>query len=187
MTVTDFDDARLAGLLADCVAGDPSAFEVLYRMTWHRVNANAYRVLRDAAQAEEVAQEVYLDLWAHADRYDPSQAPVMPYLLMLTHRRAISRVRSSQAALERDTTYTRKHIDRERDEASELALERLAAAQLRSRINRLANAQREAITLAFLHGLSHSEVSKRLDVPLGTAKSRIRDALIALREPAPRT
>jgi RNA polymerase sigma-70 factor (ECF subfamily) len=179
---TDADeDVLLADLIRGCANHDQLAFALLYELTARRVYARVYQTLRDVAQSEEVTQDVYLELWTQADRYDPTAAPVLPYLLMVAHRRAVTRVRASVAAARRDASYARTTAEREHDDTSETAMDNLQAGQTRKLLDDLTAAQRQAISLAYLGGHTHNEVAARLNAPLGTIKSRIRDGLQQLR------
>ena len=100
------DDAtQLVALLARSSRGDESAFADLYDRTSSKVYGLARRVVRDPAQAEEVAQEAYLEVWRQSARYDTSRGSVLAWMLTIVHRRAVDRVRSSEASRERDTKF----------------------------------------------------------------------------------
>jgi RNA polymerase sigma-70 factor (ECF subfamily) len=174
-------DRELRSLLIQSGAGDRDAFTRLYDLTCSHVYGLVRKVLRDAAQSEEVTQEVYLALWVHADRFDPNRSPAMPYLLMQARNRAIGRVRSAQATAVRDDAYAKRTHEREHDSTCESALGNLEARKVRTMLAQLPGPQREAITLAYLHGRTQIEVAGELEAPLGTVKSRIRDGLRVLR------
>lgn len=173
---------ELAELLAASARGDEQAFAALYDQTSARVYGMVLRVVRDPAQAAEVTQDVYLQVWREAARFDPGLGAVPTWLLMIAHRRAVDRVRSARSATQREDRYAATHTDRPYDEVSERAQANLEAQRVRNALHGLTDAQREAISLAYFAGYTHREVAALLDLPLGTAKTRIRDGLIRLRD-----
>jgi RNA polymerase sigma-70 factor (ECF subfamily) len=140
------------------------------------------RVLRDRAQAEEVTQESYLDCWRQAARFDPGRGSALSWLLTIVHRRAVDRVRSAAAATRRDAAYGRRQTPVAHDETAEAATASLEASRVRTALAGLTIKQRQAVELSFLGGYTHTEVAALLDLPVGTAKTRIRDGLIRLRD-----
>ncbi|WP_084349307.1 ECF RNA polymerase sigma factor SigK [Janibacter limosus] len=185
--VVDRHPARGAGeLLADrlrqVAKGDEDAFAALYDETAPRVHGLVLRVLRSPSQSEEVTQEVYLEVWRGASRFDPHKGSAIGWLLTLAHRRAVDRVRSSQSATVRDDSWHARSRDVAFDTTAELATARIEARRVRSALDGLTQVQREAVSLAYLGGYTHTEVASLLDLPLGTAKTRIRDGLIRLRD-----
>jgi RNA polymerase sigma-70 factor (ECF subfamily) len=137
-------------------------------------------VLRDLAQSEEVMQEVLLEAWRTASRYDPARGSAMSWLMMLAHRRAVDRVRSEQRAADREQRATSAQVDYDDViEAVESALDR---ERVRRCLDALTDLQRESVTLAYYGGYSYSEVARLLGVPPGTVKTRMRDGLIRLRD-----
>lgn len=174
--------SRLVELLARSSRGDEQAFAELYDRTSPRIYGMVLRVMRDASQAAEVTQEVYLEIWRQAARFDPERSAVLPWLLMIAHRRAVDRVRAAQSSVVRDSRYAELNADRPYDEVSERAETSLEAQRVRKVLSDLTEAQREAISLAYFGGYTHKEVSELLHIPLGTVKTRIRDGLIRLRD-----
>lgn len=172
----------LAALLNRSARGDRAAFADLYDATARRVHGLVLRVVRDPAQAEEVTQEVYLEIWRTASRYDAGRGSAVAWLLTIAHRRAVDRVRSSEAASRRESTYL--HLSRpvDHDTTADTAHASLDAHRVRSALGSLTAVQREAIELAYFGGYTHAEVAALLDLPMGTAKTRIRDGLIRLRD-----
>ena len=166
----------LADLLRASARGDQVAFAQLYDATAARVHGMALRVVRDPAQAEEVTQEAYLEIWRTAARFDPSRGSALSWLLTLTHRKAVDRVRSAEAASRRDTTYHQQNQPIDHDVTS------LEARRVRGALASLTAVQREAVELAYFGGYTHTEVATMLQLPVGTAKTRIRDGLIRLRD-----
>lgn len=174
--------ALLTSLLTRSSRGDEAAFAELYDRTSSRVYGVARRVVRDPAQAEEVAQEAYLEIWRQAARYQPARGGPLAWMLTIVHRRAVDRVRSAQSARERDTRFAALGEGPEYDVVASVAETTLEAARVRRALTTLTEVQREALTLAYYGGYTHREVSELLDVPLGTVKTRMRDGLIRLRD-----
>lgn len=169
-------------MMARVAVGDSAAFETLYDRHAPLVHGMALQVLRDPAQAEEVAQEVLVEAWRTAARFDPRKGSARAWLVTMARRRAIDRVRSSQAAGERDRRAAALFSGPEFDEVSEEVETRLEHARVRDCLDGLTTLQRQSIDLAFYRGFSHREVSETLDTPLGTIKTRLRDSLIRLRD-----
>jgi len=160
-------------LVARMTAGDDDAIGEVFDRYAAFVLGVAHRVLRNAALAEDVVQDVFSALWAHPDRFEPAQGSLRAYLGVLAHRRAIDAVRSEE----------RRHAREERSVAADLCREGTRAeatdaadtAQcVREAIERLPDEQRVAVELAFWHGRTHKEVALILAIPEGTAKSRLR-------------
>lgn len=173
---------ELADLLRLCARGDEAAFAQLYDATSARVYGLVLRVVRDPAQAEEVTQEAYLEIWRTATRFDPKRGSALSWLMTIGHRKAVDRVRSAEASSRRDTTYHREDRPVERDVTAEAATASLEATRVRQALQELTAVQREALELAYFGGYTHTEVATMLDLPVGTAKTRIRDGLIRLRD-----
>lgn len=173
---------EVAALLRSTATGDERSFERLYDLLAARVHGLVLRVVRDPAQSEEVTQEVFLDIWRTADQVDLERGSPMGWILTLAHRRAVDRVRSAEAARRRDHLEVVRDPRRSRDETVEQAQSNLDGDRLRAALGSLSELQREAIRLAYFEGRTHTQVADLLDIPLGTAKSRIRDALLRLRD-----
>jgi RNA polymerase sigma-70 factor (ECF subfamily) len=174
--------AELAELLRLSARGDEAAFAQLYDATAPRTYGLALRVVRDPAQAQEVTQEAYLEIWRTASRFDQAKGSAISWLMTITHRKAVDRVRSAEASRRRDTTYHDTTQPVPHDSTADAAETRLEARRVRSALTGLTAVQREAITLAYYGGYTHTEVASMLDLPVGTAKTRIRDGLIRLRD-----
>lgn len=176
------DAADLAALLKLSARGDETAFAQLYDATAARAFGLAVRVVRDPAQAEEVAQEAFLEIWRTASRFDAAKGSAVSWILTLVHRKAVDRVRSAEASTRRDTSYHQNNQGVEHDSTAEAAHASMEARRVRQAMETLTAAQREALELAYFKGYTHTEVATMLDLPLGTAKTRIRDGLIRLRD-----
>ena len=172
----------LADLLKACGLGDQAAFAQLYDATASRVVGLAVRVVRDRAQAEEVAQEAFLEIWKTSSRFDPAKGCPLGWLLTIVHRKAVDRVRSAEASTKRDTTYHQRNQPVEHDSTAEAATASLEARRVRQALAGLTSVQREELELAYFGGYTHTEVATMLELPVGTAKTRIRDGLIRLRD-----
>lgn len=172
----------LAALLQRSARGDERAFAELYDLTARRVHGLVLRVVRDPAQAEEVTQEVYLQAWRTSARYDEAKGSAMSWLMTLAHRRAVDRVRAAEAASRQDTTYHQRTQVVPHDTTAEAAETSIEARRVRTALTELTTVQREALELAYFGGYTHTEVATMLDLPVGTAKTRIRDGLIRLRD-----
>ena len=173
---------ELADLLQRSARGDRAAFAELYDATAARAHGLALRVVRDPAQAEEVTQEAFLDVWRTASRYDAERGSALAWLMTIVHRKAVDRVRSAEASGRREATYHQRNQTVDHDTTAEAAHASLEAHRVRSALRQLTDVQREAIELAYFGGYTHTEVAALLDLPVGTAKTRIRDGLIRLRD-----
>jgi RNA polymerase sigma-70 factor (ECF subfamily) len=173
---------RPAHLLEQCARGDERAFAEFYQATAGRAHGLALRILRNAQLAEDVTQEAYLDVWRLSRRYDRSRGSAVSWLLTLVHRRAVDRVRATQASARRDEAYLRRESDAvDVDLTSVTALASIEASRVRAALAALSPAQQQAISLAYFDGLTHTEVAAVLAAPLGTVKFRIRGGLRKLR------
>ena len=172
----------LGGLLAHVARGDQAAFEQVYDRLAGPVYGLIRRVLRDPAQSEEVAQEVFTEAWRLARHYDASKGAVSTWLLTLAHRRAVDRVRSEQAARTREEKVSAREHTVAHDPVSEHVELRLEHEQVRRALDGLTDLQRQAIELAYYQGNTYREVAELLDTPLATVKTRLRDGLIRMRD-----
>lgn len=169
-------------LLARVAQGDRDAFAELYDRTASRVFGLVKRLLRDHAQSEEVTQEIFLEIWQNAPRYEPSKGGAISWMLTMTHRRAVDRIRSAQASHDRDTRIGIRDYSPGFDTVAEDVEVLIESERVKAAMGRLTELQRQAVTLAYFGGYSHSEVSAMLKVPIGTVKTRLRDGMIRLRD-----
>ncbi len=172
----------LSDLLRRSARGDQQAFAQLYDATSSRIFGLALRVVRDPAQAEEVVQEAFLEVWKTSTRFDSDRGSALSWLMTITHRKAVDRVRSAEASTRRDTSYTQQNQTIDHDTTSDAAQASMEAQRVRHALKSLTDVQREAIELAYFGGYTHTEVAGILNLPVGTAKTRIRDGLIRLRD-----
>ena len=171
-------DADLDTLLTHVAKGDQAAFEALYDQLGSSVYGLVRRVLRNPSQAEEVAQEVLLEVWRAASRFDPARGSAATWVLTIAHRRAIDRVRAEEAATAREQRTAEVPAA---DQVAETVEASMDAERLRRCLAGLTELQRESITLAYYGGYSYAQVAALLDTALGTIKTRIRDGLTRLR------
>lgn len=177
------EGGSLEELLGATSLGDEDAYAEVYERVADAVYGLIRRVLRDPAQSEEVAQEVLLDVWRLAGRFDPERGSARAWIMTMTHRRAVDRVRSEQAARDRaDKVGQREDASAPFDEVAEEVETRLEHEQVRAALDVLTDLQREALDLAYYGGHTYREVAELLDAPLGTVKTRLRDGLIKLRD-----
>ena len=172
-------DADLDTLLTHVAKGDQAAFEALYDQLGASVYGLIRRVLRNPSQAEEVTQEVLLEVWRTASRFDPARGSAATWMLTIAHRRAIDRVRAEEAATAREQRTA--EVPAATDEVAETVEASMDAERLRRCLAGLTELQRESITLAYYGGYSYAQVAALLDTALGTIKTRIRDGLSRLR------
>lgn len=174
-------DPTLEDLLAATATGDRAAFGALYDRTAARVFGLVRRIVVDPAQAEEVTQDVYLEIWQTAPRFDRDRGSAISWMFTLAHRRAVDRVRSAQSAHDRDLRIGVRDLDVPVDTVSESAEVRIEHERAHEALAGLSEPQRECVMLAYYGGLTQSEIAERLGVPLGTVKTRLRDGMIRLR------
>jgi len=174
------DDAGLAVLIARVARGDQPAFEEVYDRMSGPVLGMVRGVVRDLAQSEEVMQEVLLELWRTASRFDAGQGSALSWVMMLAHRRAVDRVRSEQRAAERELRAASAQVDY--DDVTEAVEATLDRERVRHCLRSLTDLQRESVTLAYYGSYTYSEVARLLGVAVGTVKTRMRDGLIRLRD-----
>lgn len=169
-------------LLVDVAKGDQQAYADLYEILVERVFGVVRSILRDPARSEEVAQEVMLELWRTAPRYERKLGSATTWALTIAHRRAVDRVRSEQASRNRDDRHAQQNLDTTAPDTAGVVVDLLDRERVVRALGELTEPQRESIELAYFGGHSHSEVAALLGLPLGTVKTRIRDGLVRLRD-----
>jgi RNA polymerase sigma-70 factor (ECF subfamily) len=173
--------ADLDVLLRRVARQDADAFATFYDSTRTRVYGLVTRVLRDQGYSEETTQDVYLQVWRSAGSFDPGAGSALAWLMTLAHRRAVDRVRSEQAATNRESRYGAATVELATDNVSDAVIHLDERRQVVDCLSSLTDLQRECIELAYYDGLTYVQVSERLVANLATIKSRMRDALRGLR------
>ncbi|MDN5821839.1 MAG: ECF RNA polymerase sigma factor SigK [Brachybacterium sp.] len=171
-----------ADLLARIALGDEDAFSRLYDDSAPLLFGLIRRVVRDVAISEEVLQEVFVEVWRKAARFEAHRGSARGWLCTIAHRRAVDTVRSSEAARRRDSEEGLLQMEQQVVDVQEEAIMRVESRRVTTAMGALTASQAEAIRLAYFGGYSHREVAARLDIPVGTAKTRIRDGMIVLRD-----
>ena len=169
-------------LRTQVAGGDERAFAELYRRVAPAVFGLVGKVVRNPALSEEVTQEVFVELWRGASRFDPSRGTARSWIMTCAHRRAVDRVRSAERAARRDDLAGRRGQVRLYDEVADQVETGLEHEHVRRSLDALTELQREAVVLAYYGGHTHREIAELLEVPVGTVKTRLRDGLIRLRD-----
>ncbi|BAS09877.1 ECF RNA polymerase sigma factor SigK [Arthrobacter sp. Hiyo4] len=172
---------RLAGLLARIADGDQAAFAEFYQLTSRRVFGMARRVLIDPELSEDTTQEVFLQVWQNAAKFNPEAGSPLSWLMTISHRRAVDKVRSSQSATDREAKYGASSQEVDHDSVSAEVDSRLEAEAVVRCLETLTDTQQESVRLAYYGGLTYREVAEKLNAAVPTIKSRIRDGLIRLK------
>ena len=168
--------------MASCAIVDELSFAELYDLTVRRVYGTTLRVLRSPEHAEEVTQEVYVEIWKQAPRYAPDKGSVVTWITVMAHRRAVDRVRSVTSEIARDERYAYAGVEREGDDVWDSIAQRQDVERVRRALATLTPIQQQAVQLSCLDGLTQSQIAGRLNLPMGTVKTRIRDGLRRLGE-----
>ena len=166
-----------AALIARIRAGDESAMGDLYDRYSGVVYGVALRVLADTSAAEDVLQEVFLQLWRNPQAFDADRGRLAPWLAVIARNRAIDVLRRRPMEDDIDELPISTGVNLE-DEAAE----RLAIGKVRGALGQLPQDQRKLLEMAFFEGMTHSEIAAKTGEPLGTVKTRIRSGLLALRK-----
>lgn len=171
----DVDD-----LVRRVARGDSAAFEELYDELSPAVHGLARRVVRDPARAEDVTQEVFLEVWRKATRFDEGRGKARTWVMTIAHRRAVDAVRRSEAQKRQDHHGAPDEISH--DEPADTLITAEEHGAVRDCLDTLTELQLESVRLAYYNGYTYGEVATLLDKPLPTIKTRMRDGLIRLRD-----
>jgi RNA polymerase sigma-70 factor, ECF subfamily len=171
----DVDD-----LMRRAARGDSRAFEALYDELSPAVYGLARRVVRDPARAEDVTQEVFLDVWRQATRFEGERGKAKTWVMTIAHRRAVDAVRRSESQKRQDHQGTPDEVSHDEPADAVIAAEEHGA--VRDCLETLTELQLESVRLAYFNGYTYGEVATLLDKPLPTIKTRMRDGLIRLRD-----
>lgn len=172
---------RLGVLLEQIAGGSQTAFAEFYELTSRRVFGMARRVLIDPELSEDTTQEVFLQVWQNAAKFDSAAGSPLAWLMTISHRRAVDKVRSTQSASDREARYGASSQDIDHDSVSDEVGSRLEAEAVVRCLETLTDTQQESVKLAYYGGLTYREVAEKLNAAVPTIKSRIRDGLIRLK------
>jgi RNA polymerase sigma-70 factor (ECF subfamily) len=174
---------ELASLLESVTAGEQRALERFYRLTIGKVFGLAMRIVRCRATAEEVAEDVYVQVWRSAATYDPQRGTPLGWALTICRSRAIDALRRADSAIvDADPTERLDAVTQHVPGLQDLLQATQEHTALHAAIARLRPEQRQILGLAFFRGLTHPEIAAAAHMPLGTVKSHVRRALTTLRE-----
>lgn len=168
-------------LLTRVAQGDQAALAALYDRYGASTFGLALKICNSRALAEDVVQEAFLSIWQRAGRFDPERGSASAYLFAAVHNKAVDAVRHEESLRRREEGAGDLPTETPADEVVEAAWLAVRRTEVRSAVARLSPVQREALELAYFEGLTYSEVADKLGIPLGTAKTRLRDGMIRLR------
>nr|WP_239107605.1 sigma-70 family RNA polymerase sigma factor [Corynebacterium sp. FDAARGOS 1242] len=175
------EHARLNHLLVQTAAADKHAFSALYDALAPTVYSVCLSVLRNPALAEEVAQDVFVEVGTSAVKFDPQRGNARSWVGRLAHGRAVDKLRSHVATVQRDDRDAMLTQATFAETLEDEALGNVEAQQLRQAIDKIGEPHSTAVALAFFDGLTHAELAESTGVPLGTAKTRVRDGIRKLK------
>lgn len=175
-------EANAEQLLASCARGDRLAFQSIYRMFSATAYGLALRVLRDDELAQDALQEAFTQVWTESARFDGERASAKAWIMTIVHRRAVDRVRREEADRRRGQAWGVSQMETPHDSVAEIVELNAEHRRVRSAMAALTPLQRQALDLAYTRGLTQTQIAEQLNIPLGTAKTRLRDALQRLRQ-----
>ncbi|MEX0789208.1 MAG: sigma-70 family RNA polymerase sigma factor [Actinomycetota bacterium] len=168
-------------LLSGLAAGDQRSLAALYDRYGNAALGLAFKVCGNRAIAEDIVQEAFLALWQKPDSYDAGRGSAGSFLMGIVHHKAVDAVRREAAVHRREENFAVEPQESSEDEVVEAAWIAMRKSKVLAALRQLSDVQREALELAYLQGLTYSDVAARLNIPLGTAKTRMRDGMIRLR------
>jgi RNA polymerase sigma-70 factor (ECF subfamily) len=168
-------------LLSGLAAGDQQCLAALYDRYGNAALGVAFKVCGNRTIAEDIVQEAFLALWIRPGSFDASRGSAGSFLMGIVHHKAVDAVRREASVHRREENFAVDAQESSEDEVVEAAWIAMRKTKVLHALRQLSPVQREALELAYLKGLTYSEVAERLNVPLGTAKTRMRDGMIRLR------
>lgn len=178
------DESRLLSGLA---AGDQNCLAALYDRYGNAALGLAYKVCGNRTIAEDIVQEAFLALWQRPDSFDSKRGSAGSFLMGIVHHKAVDAVRREAAVHRREENFAAEPEGLAEDDVVEAAWISMRKQKVIAALSQLSHVQREALELAYLQGLTYSDVAARLNIPLGTAKTRMRDGMIRLRALLPQS
>ena len=172
------DDSDLLGSLA---CGNQESLAALYDRYGNAALGLAFKVCGNRAIAEDIVQEAFLALWQKPDSFDARRGSAGSFLMGIVHHKAVDAVRREASVHRREENFAAEPQESSEDEVVEAAWVAMRKSKVRAALGQLSDVQREALELAYLQGLTYSDVAARLNIPLGTAKTRMRDGMIRMR------
>ena len=176
-TVAIVDRETLESLMLLTQQGDAAAFARLYDHIAPNVLGLSLQILHDQAQAEEVTQEVFIEVWQHAADFDPAKGSAKAWILRRARLRAIDRVRSAIATMKRDDREAFLVASINKESVEDEALRNVQRHAVRTALEIMGEPHKTAILLSYFGDMTHAELAEATGVPLGTAKTRVRDGL----------
>lgn len=168
-------------LLSGLAAGDQQSLAALYDRYGNAALGLAFKVCGNRAIAEDIVQEAFLALWQKPDSFDSKRGSAGSFLMGIVHHKAVDAVRREAAVHRREENFAVEAQESSEDEVVDAAWISMRKTKVLAALGQLSDVQREALELAYLQGLTYSDVATRLNIPLGTAKTRMRDGMIRLR------
>ncbi len=168
-------------LLSGLAAGDQQSLAALYDRYGNAALGLAFKVCGNRAIAEDIVQEAFLALWQKPGSFDSKRGSAGSFLMGIVHHKAVDAVRREAALHRREESFAVEPQESSEDEVVEAAWISMRKTKVLAALGQLSDVQREALELAYLQGLTYSDVATRLNIPLGTAKTRLRDGMIRLR------
>jgi RNA polymerase sigma-70 factor (ECF subfamily) len=171
---------ELRDLISRISTGDEDAMRAFYKLTVKLVYGMAFRVISNSHEAEEVALEVFMQVWRNASNYNPELSEPLTWLLMITKRRALDRKRNISKKMITEETFN-ENLSGNEDSAELVYIAGQKREIVRNALDHLTQKQRRVIELSFYYQMSHGEIAEHMDMPLGSVKSTIRVAMVKLR------